>query len=136
MAKDFRSSVRALAAEIAEQLAEQLIQLVRTSSMEDVFGTEAVRASAAPSASVSARAVSAGRGGRGKRGRRSAVDTGATLTAIAGLLAKSPEGLRAEQIRAALKIDKPTVTKALTAGLESKKLRKKGEKRATKYFTK
>ena len=48
----------------------------------------------------------------------------------------SESGAPAEQIRGALNIDKPTVTKALNAGLESKKVTKKGERRATKYFAK
>jgi len=70
--------------------------------------------------------------GRGRRagGRKGAADSVATLSAITDLLTKNAEGLRAEQIRNTLGVDKPTVTKALTAGLEAKK----GEKRATEYF--
>jgi hypothetical protein len=48
---------------------------------------------------------------------------------------KNPKGLRAEQIRAELGIDKREWMRPLEAALGSKKLTKKGEKRATTYFS-
>jgi hypothetical protein len=46
------------------------------------------------------------------------------------------DGLRAEQIRAELSIDKREWMRPLEVALASKKLAKKGEKRATTYFVK
>jgi hypothetical protein len=55
---------------------------------------------------------------------------------IVALVKKHPKGLRAEQIRAELSIDKREWMRPLETALESKKLAKKGEKRATTYFAK
>jgi hypothetical protein len=53
---------------------------------------------------------------------------------IVALVKKHPKGLRAEQIRAELKIDKREWMRPLEAALASKKLTKKGAKRATTYY--
>jgi hypothetical protein len=77
------------------------------------------------------------RGGARKSGRlqrRSAEEIKATLDKIHGLLKGKKEGLRAEQIRAALKLDVREMPRVLKEGLASKKLSSKGQKRATTYF--
>jgi Fic family protein len=43
-------------------------------------------------------------------------------------------GLRSEEIRRALKLDVREVPRVLKEGLTKKKLRSKGQKRATTYF--
>jgi hypothetical protein len=78
-----------------------------------------------------------GRAAAGKRGRlprRSAEDIKATLDKVHGLLKASKGGLRAEQIRAALKLDVREMPRVLKEGLSTKKLSSKGQKRATTYF--
>jgi len=45
-----------------------------------------------------------------------------------------PDGLRSEEIRAALQLDKREMPRVLGEGLSGKKLKSKGQKRATKYF--
>src|SRR5258706_10817270 len=103
MAKDFRSSVQEIASKIAVQLADELVALVRNSSMAEVFGSAgagAVRA-AAPSAAARKTAAPAKRGRPSTKG-----DSGALVSSIAALLGKHPDGLRAEQIRATLKVAK------------------------------
>lgn len=52
---------------------------------------------------------------------------------LTGLLSKQP-GLRAEQIRAKLRWDKKTLTKAITTALAEKRIKKTGQKRATRYY--
>jgi hypothetical protein len=52
--------------------------------------------------------------------------------ALTGLLSTNA-GLRAEQIRAQLRWDKKTTTKAITMALAEKRITKTGQKRATTY---
>jgi hypothetical protein len=73
-------------------------------------------------------------GKRGRLPRRSAEDIKATLDKVHGLLRASKGGLRAEQIRAALKLDVREMPRVLKEGLATKKLSSKGQKRATTYF--
>lgn len=47
---------------------------------------------------------------------------------------KSKTGLRAEDIKKALGLDRPEVPRILKTGVKSKRLKAKGQKRATKYF--
>jgi uncharacterized membrane protein len=133
MTNDFRTNVRELATRFAEQLADELVGLIQTSTMAEVF---AGRGAAGAAISARGASVAPKLNGRRKRGARTTANSEKTLASIVDLLSKNSGGLRAEQIRDALKLDKPTVTKALGAGLASKTLTKKGEKRATTYFTK
>ena len=57
-----------------------------------------------------------------------------TLEGIVVLLKKHKEGLRSEQIRQTLKLDVREVPRVLKEGLVKKKLKSKGQKRATTYF--
>jgi hypothetical protein len=70
----------------------------------------------------------------GRLHRRSADEIAAELDRIVGLLAKHRDGLRAEQIRAELGLHAKELPRVLKQGLTSKKLRAKGQKRATTYF--
>jgi hypothetical protein len=68
--------------------------------------------------------------------RRSADDIAGVADSIVSLVRKHHGGLRAEQIRAELGIAKNAWMRPLELALSSKKLTKKGEKRATTYFSK
>ena len=57
----------------------------------------------------------------------------AQLASVVALLKKSPDGLRSEAIRDALKLDRREVPRVLAEGLKGKVLRKRGAKRATVY---
>jgi hypothetical protein len=72
----------------------------------------------------------------GRLRRRSTDEIKATLEKVHGLLRASKGGLRAEQIRAALKLDVREIPRVLKEGLATKKLSSKGRKRATTYFAK
>ena len=50
------------------------------------------------------------------------------------LVRKSTKGLRSEEIRKALKLDVREVPRVLKEGLAKKKLKSRGQKRATTYF--
>ena len=70
---------------------------------------------------------------RGRLGRRTAADIASTLDKIVSVLAQHPEGLRAEQIRAALQLDRREMPKPVAEGLKRGVLTKTGNKRATTY---
>jgi hypothetical protein len=88
--------------------------------------------------------ISAGKRGPGRPpgpttkrlARRSAEDIAGVADSIVALVKKHHGGLRAEQIRAELRIPKNAWMRPLEMALASKKLTKKGEKRATTYFSK
>lgn len=69
----------------------------------------------------------------GRLGRRSPADIARTLENIVAVLAAHPEGLRAEQIKAALSLDTREVPRPIAEGLKSGVLKKSGQKRATVY---
>jgi Fic family protein len=50
------------------------------------------------------------------------------------LVRKSKKGIRSEEIRKALKLDVREVPRVFKEGLTKKKLKSKGQKRATTYF--
>ena len=74
------------------------------------------------------------RGKGGRLARRSPADIARTLDAIVILVRKTKTGMRSEEIRKALKLDVREVPRVLKEGLAKKKLRSKGQKRATTYF--
>jgi hypothetical protein len=69
----------------------------------------------------------------GRLARRSSAEIARTLEAIVVLLRKHKEGLRSEQIRHALKLDIRELPRVLKEGLGKKKLKSRGQKRATTY---
>jgi hypothetical protein len=52
---------------------------------------------------------------------------------VIALVKSKKDGLRAEQIRAALKMESKEMPRVLQEGLAKKKLKAKGQKRATTY---
>jgi hypothetical protein len=69
----------------------------------------------------------------GRLPRRSPAEIAKALGTIVALLKGKKAGLRSEQIRDALKLDKRELPRVLGEGLKTKKLKSKGQKRATVY---
>ena len=69
----------------------------------------------------------------GRLARRSPADIAKTLGQIVALVKTKKAGLRAEEIRKALKLDVREVPRVLKEGLAKKALKSKGQKRATVY---
>ena len=69
----------------------------------------------------------------GRLARRSPADIAKALDAVVAHVKRSKAGLRSEEIRRALKLDVREVPRILKAGLAMKKLKSKGQKRATTY---
>jgi hypothetical protein len=134
-------TLRANIESLAQTFATQVLGAIRASSLESILAETSSkgRGPGRPPAALSVRTVSKRGPGRppgptSKRlGRRSAKDLAKTASAIVALV-KQRQGLRAEQIRAELQIPKNAWARPLALALASKKLSKKGEKRATAYY--
>jgi energy-converting hydrogenase A subunit M len=127
------SSLRTSLESLAASFANDLVRAIQGSSLEELR-SEVGGASrrGRPATSAPAKAVKRSKGGR--LSRRSAADIAAALDGIVGLLKKHQAGLRAEQIRKALHMQAKEMPRVLSEGLSKKKLKKKGQKRATTYF--
>lgn len=73
------------------------------------------------------------KGKSGRLARRSAAEIARALDAVIILVRKNKQGLRSEEIRKALKLDVREVPRVLKEGLAKKKLKSRGQKRATTY---
>jgi hypothetical protein len=134
-------SLRSQLADLAESFTNAVVDAIRGASLDELLaesgakprrgGASRAEAPAAPSRSAAkpARTSSSGR-----LRRRSAEDIAEILDSVVGLVKKHGEGLRAEQIRAELGMQAKELPRVLKEGLASRKLKSKGQKRATTYF--
>jgi hypothetical protein len=72
----------------------------------------------------------------GRLPRRSPADLEKVVGLVVGALGKAKTGLRSEQLQEALSLSKKEIVGPLTIALSTKKIVKKGQKRATTYFVK
>ncbi len=72
----------------------------------------------------------------GRLARRSAADIGQVIDRIVALVKQSPKGLRAEEIRRKLDMLPKEMPRPLKEAVESGRLSKSGQKRATTYVAK
>lgn len=125
---------------LAAAFARDVLAVLRGVSIDDIAALSARggrpassgRAAAGAAAAAPARAARGAR--RGKGGRRTAADIDAVVDRIVELLAKSPEGLRSEQVQAELGLTRREVPRPLKAALASGRIGKRGERRATVYY--
>jgi hypothetical protein len=124
---------------LASAFASDVVRAIRSASVEDLLGGMGVDSRHAPGSLRSAANAAVPRArttARGRLRRRSQDEIRGTLDKVHGLLRASKGGLRAEQIRVALKLDVREMPRVLKEGLATKKLSSKGRKRATTYFAK
>jgi hypothetical protein len=128
-----RSTLNALAA----NLASDIVDVIRSSSLEELLGErggQPGRAPARPPKSMSNGVAKQSRATRsGRLPRRSAEEIAAALDQIVGLVSKHKDGLRAEEIRVKLGMQAKEMPRLLKEGLATKKLKARGQKRATTY---
>jgi hypothetical protein len=136
-------SLRAAIESLANQFAAGVLAAVRGASLEEILDSGAPtrrgpgrprKSVGLPDATPSPASAPSRRARGGKRLRRSANDLSAVSEQIAAHVAKHPKGIRGEQVRKDLGIAKNHWMKPLGLALDSKKIRKTGEKRATLYF--
>jgi len=118
---------------LASQFAKQIIKAIRSASIEEILGSSSRPSTTtrAPRATTASAAKAPRR--RGRLARRSTGQIAEQLTSVVALLKKSPKGLRSEEIRGTLKLDRREIPRVLAEGLKSKSIRKTGQKRATVY---
>ena len=127
---------------LAQSFASAVLAAIRGASLQELLAEgEATprrspgrpRASAAPSSPTMARPPAPASKPTGRLPRRSPEEIQKTLGTIVTLLKSKKAGLRSEQIRDALELDKRELPRVLGEGLKTKKLKSKGQKRATIY---
>ena len=136
---------------LALEFSESVLEAIRGASLGELFGESAARGApaapraravrATPTASAvrpaAPAAPSTPRGrkpGAGRLSRRSPSDIERVVSEIVSLLAESAEGLRAEEIRRRLGLVSKELPRPLKEGLDSGRIGKSGQKRATTYF--
>ncbi len=124
----------------AQKFALALIDALRSASLDELASVTGGLAAPAPSRAARAKtngstveAAPKVSKKAGRLGRRTADDIAQTLDSIVALVAKHAEGLRAEQIKAALNLDTREMPRPIAEGLKSGVLKKSGQKRATVY---
>ena len=133
-------SLRTNLESLASDFASAVLNAIRGASLEELLadsGSGARRgpgrppkSSAGPAASAAPRARKSGR-----LARRSPEQIAKALDQVVALVKGKKDGLRAEQIRDALKMQSKELPRVLQEGLAKKKLKSKGQKRATTYFS-
>lgn len=115
---------------LATTFADQILEAIQSSSLEELTGGARPKANGAHTNGIAKAATKSS----GRLARRSMEDIQKILDNICALLSKKPEGLRAEDIRAALKLEAREMPRVLKEGITKKLLRTTGQKRATTYF--
>ncbi len=119
-----RSKIEALAASFAHEV----LNAMKSASFDEIAALGGGRRGPG-------RPVGSGRRvGAGKRIRRSMNDIISTLDDVVKVVGAAKNGLRAEEIRDKLDLEAKQLPRVLKEGLSTKRLSKKGEKRATTYF--
>ncbi len=131
---NFRSTLSILAASFADSV----LVAIRGANLEELLaetgGGTPRRGPGRPRGTAAAKAPAAPPGrSSGRLKRRSAADITKALDQVVALVKTKKAGLRAEQIRAALKMQSKEMPRVLKEGLAKKKLKAKGQKRATTY---
>jgi hypothetical protein len=122
--------------ELASNLAHDLLRALRGASLEQIVAeTAAGHARRGPGRPPKANAQTSVRTkNSGKRVRRSADDLAKTVGKIAAALKGHKSGLRSEQLQKVLHLPKREITGPIALALKSKKITKRGQRRATTYF--
>ena len=146
MTNALRSSIQ----QLASTFASAVVTAIRGANLQDILSlADTPRAEAQPrsrarpprKAARAARpaaapaAAPAARKSKGRLRRRSPEDIAKALAQVVAIVKTKKTGLRAEQIRAALKMEAKEMPRILKEGLAKKVLKSKGQKRSTTYTT-
>ncbi len=132
------SSLSAQLTTLASRFAEQVLDAIKSASLQELVGAKGSAANgrpaqARPTATLpeKARVKPSGR-----LARRSPEEIAKAVDKIVLLVKTHKEGMRAEEIRSRLGLLPKEMPRILKAGVAAKKLSSKGQKRATTYFAK
>jgi hypothetical protein len=139
------STLKSQLEELAQGFATSVLQAIRSASLQDLVaaggGSEAgngrrsaVRGPARDGGGQPdpLRLPRPSKGGR--LARRSPADIEKALASVVSLVKRKKDGLRSEEIQAALKLDKRELPRVLRTGVAKRALKAKGQKRATRYL--
>jgi hypothetical protein len=133
------NSLRSTLDSLANAFAGAVLDAIKGASLQELLAESASAPRRGPGRPPAAHAGSAaakpaGRAGKPRRlARRSPAEITKTLERIQALLKGKKAGMRSEEIRKALKLDVREVPRVLKEGLAKKKLKSRGQKRATTY---
>jgi len=137
------STLRSALNELASNFASSVLDAIRTVSLDELVSEGG---SAGPVRRGPGRPRGSGmshpsngsprpkRTPAGRLARRSPEQIAKAVEQVVALVKKHKGGLRSEQIRTELKLDKRELPRVLGEGLTKKVLKSKGQKRATRYF--
>jgi len=136
MSKDLQVALRHL----AETFAEQVLNAVRASSLEEIRNntgaTSERRGPGRPRKAEAAPPPARSTGKRGRPAKSNGEGTDVSVDRIVYLVRKSPKGLRSEELRARLNLEKIAFRQAAAKAVAANLIRKTGEKRSTTFFPK
>jgi len=137
--KEFRmSTLHQTINSLAAEFAHSLLRAVRNASLDDILSeTHAGHSAGGGGGRRRGRAPAAAGGAKRRSGRlhrRSQGELDAVVGKIVALLKGNKKGLRAEEIREKLHLDRREIPRPLAEALKKKVITKKGKKRATTYF--
>jgi hypothetical protein len=124
---------------LASTFATEVVRAIQGASLEELLGEVGGgrRGPGRPNGSSIAPSAPAPKARASKSGRlprRSADDIAMALDKVVALVKKHKQGLRAEQIRAQLRMQAKEMPRVLKEGIAKKALKSRGQKRATTYF--
>jgi hypothetical protein len=138
------TSLRSQLDSLASNFATAVLAAIRGASLDELVAESggaprrgpgrprgSLTTKAAPTAARASAPVP--KAGGGRLARRSPADIAKALAQVVALVKTKKAGLRSEEIRKALKLDVREVPRVLKEGLAKKKLKSKGQKRATTY---
>jgi hypothetical protein len=134
------STLRSNLNDLASAFASSVFDAIKGASLDELLGETGAaprrgpgRPKATPSPQTNGKPAPVPRSGR--LSRRSPEEIAKALEGVVALVRKHKhkEGLRAEEIRANLGMEAKEMPRVLKEGLSTKKLRAKGQKRATTY---
>lgn len=135
------STLRSTISLLAEDFVSQILAALRGASLQDLSAVseapsrQAVHAPRSVPTTTAAASQRPTRLAKARLGaRRTAADFEKITAAVVELLKKHPDGLRAEQIQKELGLGRKDLPRPMAQALAANLVRKKGEKRATKYF--
>jgi len=120
------SAVQGAVREQASEFAEGLLEALRSASLSDIVG------GAGPAELPPARRAA---GPARRQRRRTAGEIDQLAKEIVDLCKKHPEGVKAEEMRAVLKVEAGQLQRPVFLLLKRGTIRKTGQKRSTLYFS-
>jgi hypothetical protein len=126
------STLQTRLATLASKFADEVLVAIQASSLEEILVDRGGRRGPGRPRAAGAAPARARRAGRLKR--RSAEDIQKQLANVVAALKATKKGMRAEEIKARLKLDRREIPRVLAEGLKKKAITRKGQKRATTYF--